>query len=144
MTTYDKHHYMKVFQMPLYQAGPHENFYKNLKRYLKEIYLLPVKEREKVARHIIEFGIKGAHYDLPEILDINEWQDEIASTPFNLKQASEYLGVSSVTLRRWIKTGRISAYKIGRAYTFEVMDLKRFKKDHLIKESALALLTSDI
>ena len=103
---------------------------------IKEIYLLPVKEREKVARHIIEFGIKGAHYDLPEILDIKEWQDEIAKKPFNLKQASEYLGVSSVTLRRWIKTGRISAYKVGRAYTFEVMDLKKFKKDHLIKESA--------
>ncbi len=67
---------------------------------IKEIYLLPVKEREKVARHIIEFGIKGAHYDLPEILDIKEWQDEIAKKPFNLKQAAEYLGVSSVTLRR--------------------------------------------
>ncbi|MEA3386119.1 MAG: helix-turn-helix domain-containing protein [Thermodesulfobacteriota bacterium] len=58
-----------------------------------------------------------------------------------MKQASEYLGISSVTLRRWIKTGRISAYKVGKAYTFEVMDLKRFKKGHLIKESAP---TSDI
>ena len=103
---------------------------------INEIYLLPMKEREKVARHIIEFGIKGVRHDLPEILDIKEWQDEIASKPFNLKQASEYLGVSSVTLRRWIKTGRISAYKVGRAYTFEVMDLKRFKKDHLTKKSA--------
>jgi excisionase family DNA binding protein len=100
---------------------------------IKDIYLLPMKEREKIARHIIEFGIKGAHHDLPEILDVKEWQDEIASKPFNLKQASEYLGVSSVTLRRWIKTGRVSAYKIGRAYTFEVMDLKRFKKKHLTK-----------
>ena len=100
---------------------------------LKDIYLLPMEEREKVARHIIEFGIKTAHHDLPEILSIKEWQDEIASKPFNLKQASEYLGVSSVTLRRWIKTGRVSACKIGRAYTFEVMDLKRFKKSHLTK-----------
>ena len=103
---------------------------------INEIYLLPIKERKKVAHHIIEFGIKGVHHDLPEILDVKEWQDEIASKPFNLKQASEYLGVSSVTLRRWIKTGRISAYKVGRAYTFEVMDLKRFKKDHLTKEFA--------
>ena len=106
---------------------------------INEIYLLPMKEREKVARHIIEFGIKGVHQDLPEILDIREWQDEIAKKPFNLKQASEYLGVSSVTLRRWIKTGRISAYRVGRAYTFEVMDLKRFKKDHQIKEVAKRL-----
>ena len=103
---------------------------------IKEIYHLPLKERKKIARHIIEFGIRGPHPDTPEILDIKTWQDEIASKPFNLKQASEYLGVSSVTLRRWIKTGRISAYKVGRAYTFEVMDLKRFKKDHLTKKSA--------
>ncbi len=107
---------------------------------IKEIYLLPMDEREKIARHIIEFGIKGAHHDLPEILKIKEWQDEIASKPFNLKQASEYLGVSSVTLRRWIKTGRVTAYKIGRAYTFEVMELKKFKKNHLTKKFAL---TSD-
>jgi excisionase family DNA binding protein len=103
---------------------------------IKEIYLLTVEEREKVARHIIEFGIKGAHYDLPEIKD---WQDEIAQKPFNLKQASDYLGISSVTLRRWIKNGRISAYKVGRAYTFDVRDLKRFKKNHLTKESATEL-----
>lgn len=107
---------------------------------IKDIYLLPMEEREKVARHIIEFGIKVAHHDLPEILNIKEWQDEIASKPFNLKQASEYLGISSVTLRRWIKTGRVSAYKVGRAYTLEVMDLKRFKKNHLTKKS---VLTSD-
>ena len=102
---------------------------------IKDIYLLPMKEKEKVARYIIEFGIKIAHNDIPEILDVKEWQDEIASKPFNLKQASEYLGVSSVTLRRWIKTGKVPAYKIGRAYTFEVMELKKFKKSHLTKKS---------
>ena len=106
------------------------------KQVIKEIYLLPIDEREKIARHIIEFGIRNIPHDVPEILDVEEWQNEIASKPFNLKQASEYLGVSSVTLRRWIKTGRISAYKVGRAYTFEVMDLKRFKKEHLTKEFA--------
>ena len=104
---------------------------------IKEIYLLPMEEKEKVARHIIEFGIKGTYHDLPEILDVKKWQNEIASKPFNLKQASEYLGISSVTLRRWIKTGRVSAYKVGRAYTLDVMDLKRFKKNHLTQKSAL-------
>ena len=53
-----------------------------------------MEEKEKVVRYIIEFGIKGAHHDSPELLNIKEWQDEIASKPFNLKQASEYLGVS--------------------------------------------------
>ena len=103
---------------------------------LKEIYLLPLKEREKVARYIIEFGIKGPYPEAPEILDIKGWQDEIARKPFKLKQAAEYLGVSSVTLRRWVKTGRIMAYKIGRAYTFDVRELKEFKKFHMTKASA--------
>ena len=106
---------------------------------IKEIYLLPIKEREKVARHIIEFGIKASHPDVPEILDIKAWQDEIARKPFNLKQASEYLGVSSVTLRRWVKSGRVLAYKVGRAYTFDVRDLKELKKAHVTKESLIKL-----
>jgi len=101
---------------------------------LKDIYLLPIEEKEKVARHIIEFGIKSPYHELPEILDVKEWQNKIASKPFNLKQSSEYLGISSVTLRRWIKTGRISACKAGRAYTFDVIDLKKFKKNHLTKK----------
>ena len=100
---------------------------------IKEIYLLPIEERQKIARHIIEFGIRGPYPDVPEILDIKEWQDEIARKPFNLKQASEYLGVSSVTLRRWVKAGRVLASKIGRAYTFDVRDLKELKKDHITK-----------
>ena len=98
---------------------------------IKEIYRLPMNEREKIARHIIEFGIRMSHHDVPEILDVKEWQNEIASKPFNLKQASEYLGISTVTLRRWIKAGRISAYKIGRAYSLDVLALKEFKKKHL-------------
>lgn len=106
------------------------------RKVIEEIYLLPFKEREKVARHIIEFGIKGHHPDAPEILDMEAWQDEIAQKPFNLKEASEYLGVSSVTLRRWVKAGRVSASKIGRAYTFDVRDLKQLKKSHLTEKSA--------
>ena len=106
---------------------------------IKEIYLLPIEERQKIARHIIEFGIRGPYPDVPEILDIKAWQDEIARKPFNLKQASEYLGVSSVTLRRWVKAGRVLASKIGTAYTFDVRDLKELKKAHLRKESAKKL-----
>ena len=58
------------------------------------------------------------------------WQDEIAKKPFNLKEAAEYLGVASVTLRRWVKAGRVSASKIGRAYTFDVKVLKKLKQTH--------------
>ncbi len=35
-----------------------------------------------------------------------------------------------------MKTGRIMAYKIGRAYTFDVKELKEFKKLHMTKASA--------
>jgi excisionase family DNA binding protein len=106
---------------------------------IKEIYHLPLKERKKIASHIIEFGIRGSYPDTPEILDIKTWQDEIARKPFNLKQASEYLGVSSVTLRRWVKAGRVLASKIGRAYTFDVKDLKELKRAHVTKETAKKL-----
>ncbi len=102
---------------------------------IKEIYLLSLEEREKVVRYIINFGIKTYHPETPEVLNLKDWQDEIAQKPFNLKQASDYLGVSSVTLRRWIKKGRISAYKVGRAYTFDVKDLRDFKKAHLTQKS---------
>ena len=103
---------------------------------IEEIYLLPIDERQKIARHIIDFGIRGPQQDFPEVLDIKAWQDEIAEKPFNLKEAAEYLGVSSVTLRRWVKAGRVLASKIGRAYTFEVSDLKELKKAHITKNSA--------
>ena len=97
---------------------------------IKEIYLLPLVEREKVARHIIHYGIRTASPEKLQPLDLEAWQDEIAAKPFNLKQASEYLGISQVTLRRWIKAGRVKAYKVGRAYTIDVLELKMFKKKY--------------
>ncbi len=102
---------------------------------IEEIYLLPIEERQKIALHIIEFGIKGQNQDAPEILDMKAWQDAIAKKPFTLKEAAEYLGVSSVTLRRWVKAGRVPASKIGRAYTFGVGTLKELKRDHIRKYS---------
>ena len=67
---------------------------------------------------------------IEELEVMKAWQDEIAKKPFTLKEAAEYLGVASVTLRRWVKAGRVSASKIGRAYTFDVRDLKKLKQTH--------------
>ena len=103
---------------------------------IHEIFLLPKEEKEKLAYHITQYGIMGAHRDSPEILDLKLWQDDIAGKPFNINQASEYLGISAVTLRRWVKKGRLVACKAGRAYTFDVLDLKRFKNEHLISASS--------
>lgn len=105
---------------------------------IRSIDLLPEEEKEKLAHYIIQYGIMGAHHDSPEILNLKQWQDDIAGKPFNLKQASEYLGISAVTLRRWIKNGRLTACKAGRAYTFDVLDLKRFKKRHLTSKPGTA------
>jgi len=103
---------------------------------IHEIQLLPEAEKEKLAHHIIQYGIMGVHRDSPQILNLKEWQEDVARKPFNLKQASEYLGVSAVTLRRWVKKGHIAACKAGRAYTFDVLDLKSFKKEYLtVKDS---------
>jgi len=102
---------------------------------IRSIDLLPEEEKEKLTRYIIRYGIMGEHDNSPEILNLRQWQEDIAEKPFNLKHASEYLGISPVTLRRWIKNGRLTACKAGRAYTFDVLDLKRFKKRHLTLES---------
>ncbi|QTA85568.1 helix-turn-helix domain-containing protein [Desulfonema magnum] len=95
---------------------------------IREIYLLPLSEREKIAHHIVHFGIKNMPPDMPEILDLDEWQEEIAREPFNLTQASDYLGVSAATVKKWAESGRILFHKVGRTYRFDVRDLKKFKK----------------
>jgi len=102
---------------------------------IHSIHQLPEEEKEKLAHYIIQYGIMGPHGDYPEVLNLRQWQDDIVKKPFNLKEASEYLGISEVTLRRWIKKGRLTACKTGRAYTFDVLDLKKFKRDHLTSGS---------
>jgi len=99
---------------------------------IDSIHRLPEKEKERLALHILKYGIMGPHGDTPEVLDLKRWQSDIAVRPFKLKEASEYLGISEVTMRRWVKKGRLAACKAGRAYTFDVLDLKRFKREHLI------------
>jgi len=98
---------------------------------INSIHQLPEEEKEKLAYYIVQHGIIGPQRDFPEMLNLRQWQDDIAKKPFNLKETSEYLGISEVTLRRWVKKGHITACKAGRAYTFDVLDLKRFKKKHL-------------
>jgi len=102
---------------------------------IDSIHQLPEKEKEKLAMHIFRYGIMGSYQDSPEEVDLKQWQTDIAVKPFNLKETSEYLGISETTLRRWIKKGRLTACKAGRAYTFDVLDLKRFKKKHLTSTS---------
>ncbi|MCP4688952.1 MAG: helix-turn-helix domain-containing protein [Desulfobacterales bacterium] len=102
---------------------------------IEEIYLLPIVEREKIARHFMNYGIIASPKEITGALDLEDWRNEIDQRPIDLKKASEYLGVSPVTLRRWIKSGRILAYKTGRAFSFDLKELKRFKLSNLVKKS---------
>jgi len=79
---------------------------------IREIYLLPFPEREKLAHHIVNFGIKTSPPVIPERLDLKQWQQEIAEEPFNLREASDYLGVSAATLKKWVNTNSLSKNEI--------------------------------
>ena len=59
----------------------------------------------------------GLQQDFPGMLNLKQWQADIAVRPFNLKEASEYLGISEVTLRRWVKKGRLSSVFCSRIIT---------------------------
>ena len=52
----------------------------------------------------------------------NEVFDEIRQSPFTVKEAAEYLEVAEITLRRWIKAGKI------RFRTFSPRQLVNFEK----------------
>jgi len=78
--------------------------------------------------HIIHFGIKKLPPDAPEILNMDQWQDKIARKPFNLTQASDYLGISPATVKKWAESDYIPFHKSGRTYRFNVKYLKKFKK----------------
>ncbi len=53
---------------------------------------------------------------------------EIRTTPFTIKEAAEYLEVAEITVRRWVKSRKLKARRVGRNIVFSVDDLKRFKK----------------
>jgi hypothetical protein len=90
---------------------------------IHSIYLLPEEEKGKLAVHMLKYGIMGPYHNSPEVLDLKQWQADIAMKPFNLKEASENLGISEVTLRRWAKKGRLTAQHLTSALRPSPSDL---------------------
>ena len=45
---------------------------------------------------------------------------------FSIKQVCARLGVSRMTLRRWIDSGKLPAYKLGRLVRIKAEDLTSF------------------
>ncbi|MBQ2211844.1 MAG: helix-turn-helix domain-containing protein [Ruminococcus sp.] len=50
---------------------------------------------------------------------------------FSIKQVCARLGVSRMTLRRWIDSGKLPAYKLGRLVRIKREDLEDFEQAHL-------------
>ncbi|MGR3304445.1 MAG: helix-turn-helix domain-containing protein [Candidatus Scalindua sp.] len=97
---------------------------KTAQKVYKEILDMSIDEREKLFSVIARRGFEKDYYSHDEVFD------EIRQSPFTIKEASEYLEVAEITVRRWIKSKKIKASKVGRNIVFRVDDLKRLKKQN--------------
>lgn len=88
----------------------------------KDILNMPVPEREKLFAIIARRGFEKDLYSHDEVFD------DIRSAPFSLKEAADYLDIAEITLRRWIKAGKLNFNRIGRSIVFDPDDLKAFKR----------------
>jgi excisionase family DNA binding protein len=88
----------------------------------KEIIDMPVSEREKLFSVIARRGFEKALYTHAEVFG------DIRQSPFTVREAAEYLEVAEITVRRWVKDGRLRADRLGKNIVFTVDDLKKFKK----------------
>ena len=95
---------------------------KTAQKVYKDILDMSIEEREKLFTVIARRGFEKDYYNRNEVFD------EIRQSPFTIKEASEYLEVAEITVRRWIKSKRIKTRRVGRNIVFNVDDLKRFKK----------------
>lgn len=84
---------------------------------------MPLKEREKLFAVIARKGFEKDLYKHDEVFD------EIRQAPFTLKEAAEYLEVAEITLRRWVKSGRLKHKTMGRSLIFDADELKALKKN---------------
>ena len=90
----------------------------------EEIVNMPTKEREKLFAVIARRGFEKDIYSHSEVFD------DIRRTPFTVKEAAEYIEIAEITLRRWIKAGKITYRRIGRNIVFDPDALKSFKRKH--------------
>jgi len=89
----------------------------------KKILEMPIKEREKLFTVIARRGFEKDLYSHSEVFD------EIRQSPFTIKEASEYLEVAVITLRRWVKARNIAYRRVGRNIVFDPDTLKALKKN---------------
>ena len=84
----------------------------------QDILKMRVEEREKLFATIARKGFEKDLYTHEEVFD------DIRRSPFSLKEAAEYLDVAEITVRRWIKAGKLNFNRIGRNFVFDPDELK--------------------
>ena len=87
----------------------------------KEILEMPVKEREKLFVVIAKRGFEKDLYTHEEVFD------DIRQAPFTIREASEYLEVAEITVRRWAREGILKSMRIGKNIVFDADVLKELK-----------------
>ncbi|MBI1811085.1 MAG: helix-turn-helix domain-containing protein [Nitrospirae bacterium] len=88
----------------------------------KEILDMPIRERERLFSIIARVGFEKEHYTHADVFS------DIKQSPFTIKEASEYLEVAEITVRRWVRDGILKHNRIGKNIVFDPDALKTFKK----------------
>lgn len=93
----------------------------------KEIIAMPVRERERLFAVIARQGFEKDLYTHEEVFS------DLRQTPFTVKEASEYLEVAEITVRRWVKDGTLKSEKLGKNIVFDVNALKKVKREKIVR-----------
>jgi excisionase family DNA binding protein len=89
-------------------------------RVYRDIIAMPVDERARLFAIIARKGFEKDTYTYDEVFD------DIPQT-FTVREAAEYLEVAEITVRRWVKEGKLRFRKVGRNFVFQVGDLRKKK-----------------
>ena len=120
-----------------YQVGSHENFYDELKRYLRaegrpcattaqelfeDLQALPATERGKF------FLLLESRVFQEEDFTYEDVFGHLAEETFTVAEAAEYLDMSVPNFRRYVRRGQITpAQTVGRNQLFGTRDLRALK-----------------
>ncbi|MBW2029012.1 MAG: helix-turn-helix domain-containing protein [Deltaproteobacteria bacterium] len=88
----------------------------------RDIVQMPLKEREKLFLMIARRGFEKDLYTHYEV------HDEIGGSPFTVREAADYLGVSETTLKKWIEEGKIKWKRVGKRKVIEQKEIEAFKE----------------
>lgn len=92
------------------------------KKVYQDILDMPLKERERLFIIIAKHGFEKEFYTHDEVFA------DLKESPFTVKESAEYLEVAEITVRRLVKENKLKAGKLGKNLTFDVDELRSFKR----------------